>query len=215
MNKVSRTEEPYDELDGFNQSPLYLSSDLTINADFEEIANKRVLRGSGLDPSQTDELRSQNGMLSQQYLELPARDLIGSGQVDVTNDGLPEGGKAEHSVSVSPAASSASPNLNGGSGDEEDGDISWSRRLKYGFKKFCSFIGPGFMIAVAYSMKPTELQQSLPKVYITDMPYFSFQLIPGTILLVWQPGQVTNSDFSSSFSWLIWRLFSSKLFALS
>jgi metal iron transporter len=156
MNETSHTDEPYDEeLEGFNQSPAFLSADLTTRQDLNGISNKRVLRGSGLDPYAGDDVGLRDGTQVQADPDSDSKGVVaGPGQVGVTITSLPKREDAEPSRFVPLPESSASSNPNREAGDGEDGSLTWGRRLSDGFMKFCSFIGPGFMIAVAYSMPP-------------------------------------------------------------
>ncbi|KAM5347361.1 hypothetical protein ACJ41O_010366 [Fusarium nematophilum] len=147
MNRVSRTDEP--EGDGFNQSPNPLSNDLTTNQDLNGIANARELRRE--DP------RALRGS------EPPGAD------DDGVNSNAPGEGNAPHPPSVSihrdvdrhpgkgdfqvnPLSPPSPPSL---SPAQDDGSTtsrhhSPVQRFKSAVVKFGSFIGPGFMIAVAY-----------------------------------------------------------------
>lgn len=151
MNRTSRTDEPYEgELEGFNQSPAFLSADLTTNQDFNGIANKRTLRranhavsllNSALDDD--TQLKADPGGDS--------KDFRGSGLADNHISQLEGRGTEQAPYSV-PFPSSPPSDLNSEVGGGEAGCLSLGHRLKKGIIKFCTFIGPGFMIAVAYSM---------------------------------------------------------------
>lgn len=159
MNKVSRTDEPYEEeLEGYNQNPPFLSPELTTNADLNGIANKRLYSGSGLDPSVTDDRACQDGMPIQAEPEPGSGHLGESGQAGRMASNLPGGKVAERPIiSASYPVSPALPHSSGEAGDGGDGLIPWGRRLKNSIMKFGSFIGPGFIIAVAYSMDSHRL----------------------------------------------------------
>ena len=151
MNRTSRTDEPYEgELEGFNQSPSFLSGDLTTNQDLNGIANKRVLG------RRSDDITTLNPTLDDDTrLEADpgggSNEIVGSGPAD-NRVSQPEGRVNEQAACSEPSPRSPSSPSTGAGGGREDGCLPVGRRLKNGIIKFCSFIGPGFMIAVAYSM---------------------------------------------------------------
>lgn len=214
MNKTSRTDEPYEEdIRGFNQNPAFLSADLTTNQDLNGIVNERALEQSSRGPILLD-LAIQDGAQLDKDPETNSKGRAGSGQADDTTIvSLPKGGDTEQPTSsASLPVASPSPNSNGEGGDRERGSLLWGRRLKKVFIKFCSFIGPGFMIAVAYSMQHTTRPRSRLSLNTDNYP---LQLILGTILLAWRLEPRTNSDCFLSCSWPICLPSSSRHFALS
>ncbi|KFA79690.1 hypothetical protein S40288_10058 [Stachybotrys chartarum IBT 40288] len=148
MNRTSRTDEPYEgEQKGYNQSPTLLSAELTTNQDLKSNGNERPLRKGSQNPSLRifaldDDIRQ------------PLDPDIATG--DVRRSGLADKsisqpmGRGAEQTARSPFPHSPPSDPASGFGEEEDGALSWRNRLKNGFVKFCSFIGPGFMIAVAY-----------------------------------------------------------------
>lgn len=150
MNRTSRTEEPYEgELEGFNQSPSFLSADLTTNQDLKGNANRRVLRRASNDTSILNPTLDDNTRLEAD----PgggSKGSMGSGLAD-NHIRRPEGRVTEQATCSVPSPYSPPSDLNSEGGDREGGCLPMGRRLKNGIVKFCSFIGPGFMIAVAYS----------------------------------------------------------------
>ncbi|RYO77066.1 hypothetical protein DL766_005040 [Monosporascus sp. MC13-8B] len=150
MNKTSRTDEPL-EGDGFNQNPNELSNDLVTNQDLNGIANHREQRGRD------------------------AKSTIGSGQIAaeepptaveeedgpaVQNRQGPTDPHRDAAAGQPPADRWAPPppNLDGaapGNGPAAvagnlRGPKSWLERLRNVIVTFGKFIGPGFMVSVAY-----------------------------------------------------------------
>ncbi|TVY53070.1 Manganese transporter SMF1 [Lachnellula cervina] len=135
MNCPSRTEEP--EGDGFNQNPSSLAADLTTRQDLNGIANTRILRRTSSseilpmeehDPGkQTERDKSNHSSKEVDEGTLGSRDGSGSGR----------GG-----------------GLGGGKGTVRQRSKDFSVDLFMRARKFATtfgkFIGPGFMIAVAY-----------------------------------------------------------------
>ncbi|KAK4044215.1 natural resistance-associated macrophage protein-domain-containing protein [Parachaetomium inaequale] len=149
MNRPSRTDKP-PAGDGYNQSPPEFSSGLTTNQDLNGISNTRALR------------REEHPVM------------VGSGEADpdplaiTFSDGPSKtGGAAVVGVSAS-ATSSAAHILQSGDtgpgpgGQNEDfapanGNLdgtsqpgSWLSQAKHTILTFGKFVGPGFMVAVAY-----------------------------------------------------------------
>lgn len=138
MNCPSRTEEP--EGTGYNQNPSSLAADLTTRQDLNGIANTRVLRRiatgdieSVVEHVPDDAKKHDAAMMAKRVLTSDGhvdRHLTGFEAVD-----LAEGG--------------------GGRGiDEARGRFLaatvWFKRLRKVVLKFGKFVGPGFMISVAY-----------------------------------------------------------------
>jgi metal iron transporter len=132
MNCPSRTEEP--EGTGFNQSPRILAPELTTRQDLNGIANARVLRR------------------------------IATGDIETVVDHVPDDQtkRKEEGSTIAKAARDESASFdvvdqNGGDNDGRRGthgglQISkqWFERLRKIIMTFGRFIGPGFMISVAY-----------------------------------------------------------------
>lgn len=154
MNRPSRTDEPQPG-DGYNQSPPHLSNDLTTNQDLNGISNTRALR------------RQERPMS------------MDSGQPDPPDSITPDGpSKPKDAAVVRVNASSTSlafgaPHAGdtgqgsaprdehapaSGGGGNPDGSLPVKSRLsraKDTILTFGKFVGPGFMVAVAYSMPLT------------------------------------------------------------
>lgn len=159
MNRPSRTDEPQPG-DGYNQSPPHLSNDLTTNQDLNGISNTRALR------------RQER------------RKAVDSGEPDPPDTISPSGPSKTKDVAffkVNASATSSAPEIlhagntgqeptgqNGlsaapGEGGNPGGSPSFKSRLR-GAKDtiltFGKFVGPGFMVAVAYSMPPPAPKQA-------------------------------------------------------
>ncbi|KAB5583283.1 hypothetical protein GE09DRAFT_295396 [Coniochaeta sp. 2T2.1] len=164
MNCPSRTDEP-PVSDGYNQSPNQFSNDLTTNADLNGISNSRQ--------RSDDALSIQNGGQSTEGPDIaltddPHRTISpsksgGGGEAAAGSSGKdqqsPEKGPMNlletfvTQQSMSPSDNGLSDG-NGGPGGAS-GPRSLFRRMWDGFITFGKFIGPGFMVAVAYSMPST------------------------------------------------------------
>ena len=153
MNCPSRTDE-MPEADGHNQSPNALSNDLTTNQDLNGIANSRVLRGgdslsiqSAGQTVEADRVPQSVDPHGDQKLERITNTSAAIGQFP---SGVPASPSRVGGSSSSPAPSSGSP---GGSPIHRGSLIA--ARLKKVLLTFGKFVGPGFMIAVAYSELPS------------------------------------------------------------
>ncbi|KAH7146271.1 transporter smf2 [Dactylonectria macrodidyma] len=140
MNRVSRTDEPF-EGDGYNQSPNPLSNDLTTNQDLNGIANTRELRREdpksmlGAQPPGADD----DGSISKASGDNNVVPLSVSIHCDAGQPSGKGGFQVNPSSPLPPPFPPAAPH-----------DDGLGERLKSAMFKFGSFIGPGFMIAVAY-----------------------------------------------------------------
>ncbi len=155
MNCPSRTDEP-PESDGYNQNPNALSNDLTTNQDLNGLANSRELRRT--DPPSI--LSAGDGVEEEEEEE-------GSGGLDDLSGSRSRGREAKVAAGpvveslVSMPASSLSPAVGAAAGSGNDdvgsratgcGGVAGVRaRVTKGLVNFGKFVGPGFMIAVAYS----------------------------------------------------------------
>ncbi|KAG9230073.1 natural resistance-associated macrophage protein-domain-containing protein [Amylocarpus encephaloides] len=133
MNCPSRTEEP--ECDGMNQNPSSLSADLTTREDLNGIANARMLRRIS-----SSEIR---GMEEQEFdkTQPPEKGTVAEKMAEVEGDhgdgrGTGETGGSGHGVIPGQPPHDRSKNL-----------LWRAQKLAVTFARF---IGPGFMIAVAY-----------------------------------------------------------------
>ncbi|KAH6883521.1 transporter smf2 [Thelonectria olida] len=169
MNRVSRTDEPF-QGDGFNQSPNPLSNDLTTNQDLNGIANSRELKREdprslrGSEPPGAEDDGSDANISGDKNMSPPPsvsihRDVgrpSGKGDFQVNpSSPLPSPSPPPHPPFSPPIA----PHDDGLSDSFDDGSTTSShsrrhrspvQRFKSALFKFGSFIGPGFMIAVAY-----------------------------------------------------------------
>lgn len=138
MNCPSRTDEP--EGTGFNQNPNALAADLTTRQDLNGRANSRVLRRMVSEDVEN--------VVEDEPGDLRERNVSGDGR-----------GKRMLGRTVTRALSSTmmrpSETLDVSEGGEgEAGDDGYLRKYSSGLlaavKKFGKFVGPGFMISVAY-----------------------------------------------------------------
>ena len=147
MNCPSRTDETL-EHDGWNQNPSRLAADLTTRQDLNGIANSRAQRGHVLD---TTELSEGTTIGNDQVADPPAFSVKHS----EPETGLDKGGQAtKQSVLDHPAGSHVSvQSLQ----STPRGGFNWVRSVRHfmqrsvqALAKYGKFVGPGFMIAVAY-----------------------------------------------------------------
>ncbi|CAI6091903.1 unnamed protein product [Clonostachys chloroleuca] len=150
MNKTSRTEEPYEQdTRGFNQNPASLSADLTTNQDLNGIVNEREQASDKRSPSPS-EPPIQHGIQHEPTLRRPSKTLAGPKQAgEVAAVSLLDGRDTAQPASYMSIPIPPPPRGREG-GDGEGGPPNWRRQLKKVVVKFGSFIGPGFMISVAY-----------------------------------------------------------------
>lgn len=159
MNKTSRTDEPR-KSDGYNQSPRSLSNDLTTNADLNGISNSREVR-RGNDPPSAIQNGDKNGdAVDIALVPDPGIELQSSGGGDraaIGSRGMGrlQLGKGSFGLGIGLSRSHMSGSTEAGAGGADGytprGRKSFLHRLLKGFKTFGSFVGPGFMVAVAYS----------------------------------------------------------------
>lgn len=157
MNKTSHTDEPYEGDDGYNQSPNPLSNDLTTNEDFNGTVNRRAVAahgelqpltggGAGADAKAGQEVSSQDG----EGNGLKSRFKVAYRSLDRRHH--PAGG-TQTSATVRNFPSPPG----GGEGNGHEGSSPLLRKWKKNVMTLLSFVGPGFMIAVAYSKKHISL----------------------------------------------------------
>ncbi|KAJ6090683.1 hypothetical protein N7499_003397 [Penicillium canescens] len=129
MNKTSHTDEPL-EGDGYNQSPNPNSNDLTTNEDFNGLVNRRAVRES-----------------DSQALPNAASNVPGqiASDAPTENDGH---GKATYRLAQRSIDRGQSPK--GASAGADAARVALPQRVRKMLAIFGSFIGPGFMISVAY-----------------------------------------------------------------
>jgi len=142
MNCPSRTDE-IDEHDGWNQNPPSLSGDLTTRSDLNGISNLRLQRDrlpiddNVLDIELNKEMDDPLGLHSvKRPVSVPSNTLVdAAGSVEKHGQSVEVGGGPSR-------RSSGEPNKPAGS--------TWTRKFGQALIKFSKFIGPGFMVAVAY-----------------------------------------------------------------
>ncbi|KAL8670434.1 MAG: hypothetical protein Q9168_005032 [Polycauliona sp. 1 TL-2023] len=140
MNRPSRTDES-DERLGWNQSPPNLSGDTTTRADLNGIANVRTGQDTAKmthPPSELDDWKDPGGPCADSK---PTRAILMSGHRD---QGSKESSAAKTSASYQ-TAPSRQPSLR----PRRSSPIMF-RKVGATLIKFSKFIGPGFMVAVAY-----------------------------------------------------------------
>ncbi|KAK8085003.1 manganese transporter [Apiospora hydei] len=148
MNKTSRTDEPY-EGEGHNQSPNAFSNDLTTNEDFNGIVNTRAQRDSdsrmvsdtGQSIAQAESSRSEADDVARQA---GARKLAGGH--DATGQSPGRVSSDAQVQDSSPHGSNPPPGLPVESGSGK-GPL---QRVKHVLVTFAKFVGPGFLVSVAY-----------------------------------------------------------------
>jgi len=155
MNRPSRTDEPQ-KGDGYNQNPNELSNDLTTNEDLNGISNARALRGGGEDTPMQDTGQGLNADGVSRLEDPDGRELmqLKSGAIAGSRvDQQAQRGPFE--LGPSPPPSAPSDDSDGGGEDVGSGRSrarSALHRTKKAIWTFSKFIGPGFMVAVSYSM---------------------------------------------------------------
>lgn len=141
MNQTSRTDEPY-EGDGLNQSPSAFSNDLVTNQDLNGIANAREQRGRNS--------RSMDNSGQPVAVDIPP-------SIDEDPDGARNLTNACRAIGQNPGR--ATFRLGGGFNDTapDNGSVAARRKksplqeIKHTLFTFGKFVGPGFLVAVAYS----------------------------------------------------------------
>lgn len=163
MNKTSHTEEPL-EGDGYNQSPNPNSSDLTTNEDFNGLVNIRAVRESDTNAVSN----AASNVPGQIASDAPTEsDGHGKATYRLAQRSIDRGQSTEGGLQTPAAAHpSGSPPASAG-GDADPGTLI--QRARKMLATFGSFIGPGFMISVAYSMSRMLSSRNLP-LHLTYMP---------------------------------------------
>jgi metal iron transporter len=154
MNCPSRV-DPVD-MDGYNQNPNALNADATTRADLDHMANARRQRGHRIDPAngtaEIEPSEQQNVEGDEKAYKLKAED--GRGNVTVGDKG--SGGPG--------AVDTLSDNPAGNAGRESNnGRITFRgihQKIATVLRKYAKFVGPGFMVAVAY-IDPGRLRFSI------------------------------------------------------
>ena len=139
MNCPSRTDEPPRDA-GWNQNPSGLSPDLTTRQDFNGIVNLRTRRNSKKEDD--PETRNEDEVI--QYQASPAND----GVPPAVGDGAKSDSRRHLSMSGSTAVSSSTgPRRRSGFPHGVPEILVNVRGI---LAKFSKFVGPGFIISVAY-----------------------------------------------------------------
>ncbi|KAF2704440.1 natural resistance-associated macrophage protein [Pleomassaria siparia CBS 279.74] len=143
MNCPSRVDPIY--MDGYNQNPNALNADATTRADLDHMANARRQRGHRIDPSDgtVTEIETNERQATEDDVDIKRKALDYQGSITIGDDKGP--GAAVGALSGSSSASTTQQR-NGG---------RWTFRGLYQkpvkvLRKYARFIGPGFMVSVAY-----------------------------------------------------------------
>lgn len=145
MNCPSRTDEPL-ESDGWNQNPPALAADLTTRQDLNGISNLRTLRSSGISLGEEEVNNPREGGSS---YRLPPENLRAAPQSNSE-------GKSFEVVAASQPSQSLDMSSSSTHGPSPPTSPPWntffSRLQQVGrvLAKYIKFIGPGFMVSVAY-----------------------------------------------------------------
>ncbi|KAI0421621.1 natural resistance-associated macrophage protein-domain-containing protein [Xylaria grammica] len=142
MNQTSRTDEPY-EGDGLNQSPNAFSNDLVTNQDLNGIANARERRGRN-----SRSMDNSGQPIAQDIPASPDEDDRRSLHKGLARgDGQsPEKTEKSTQVNEGPAAS----NTSAAGPPSRRGPASLLHKLFHFIVTLGKFVGPGFLVAVAY-----------------------------------------------------------------
>lgn len=155
MNKTSHTNEPL-EGDGFNQSPNPNSNDLTTNEDFNGLVNSRIVRES---ESQALSNAASN-VLGEVAIDAPTqKDGYDKATYRLAQRSTDRGQSPEGGVQIPVTAHP--PVFPPGSAGGDAGPSALIQRARKMLATFGSFIGPGFMVSVAYSKSTALLPRSL------------------------------------------------------
>ncbi|KAI8635673.1 natural resistance-associated macrophage protein [Xylariaceae sp. FL1651] len=141
MNQTSRTDEPY-EGDGLNQSPNALSNDLVTNQDLNGIANAREHKDRN-----SRSMDSSGQPIAHESPPTPDSD---GGTESTKRLGRGGGQSPGKRSSTQVHDSSAASNITYAEFPTSRGPTNLLQKLAYHFVTFGKFVGPGFLIAVAY-----------------------------------------------------------------
>ncbi|KAI5922821.1 natural resistance-associated macrophage protein-domain-containing protein [Camillea tinctor] len=156
MNQTSRTDEPY-EGEGLNQSPNPFSNDLVTNQDLNGTVNLRALRGQDTrtisssgqpiseDSPPRDILDRDRAVFSAQNLANDTSDIIcyvGQSPGTMASTQVNQG---DSTMPVPPTNSALAGSGPGGSRPRTP-----LRKVAHTIATFGKFVGPGFLVAVAY-----------------------------------------------------------------
>lgn len=162
MNKTSHTDEPL-EGDGYNQSPNPNSNDLTTNEDFNGLVNSRAVRESNSQALLSAASNAPGEIAS----DTPTQnDGHGKATYRLAQRSIDRGQSPESGMQVPAIAHPLSFPPASAGGDADPGTLI--QRARKMLATFSSFIGPGFMISVAYSMS-RALSSRSPSLHLTYM----------------------------------------------
>lgn len=140
MNCPSRTDEPL-ENNGWNQSPPRLAADLTTRQDMNGMVNLRALRGLDLQISSDHSDEAQDRFPDPPYSKPTLGEYLG-------NDKGNSASKVKGEPSISRTSSTSDrPEMNR---SEKSGFLGYIYHAGSIVAKFGRFVGPGFMVSVAY-----------------------------------------------------------------
>lgn len=143
MNCPSRTDEPL-ESDGWNQNPPALAADLTTRQDLNGISNLRTQRSSGIFISEEEVDNPKDRGLSHRVLPENPRAVP---QPNVEGKSFETVATSQPSQSLDMSSSSTpepSPP------PRRNTFVSCLQHARKVLAKYIKFIGPGFMVSVAY-----------------------------------------------------------------
>lgn len=148
MNQTSRTDEPY-EGEGLNQSPNAFSNDLVTNQDLNGIANAREHRG--------DNSRSMDDSGQ------PVADRVPPAVEEDPDGSASNLTIARRTIGQIPGRATNQDNDGGSIASQKQ---SFWQRVCQTVVTFGKFVGPGFLVAVAYSMSSIFCSSSIVHLYI-------------------------------------------------
>ncbi|KAI0011522.1 natural resistance-associated macrophage protein [Xylariaceae sp. FL0662B] len=154
MNQTSRTDEPY-EGEGLNQSPNAFSNDLVTNQDLNGIANARERRGLD-DPGRSTDSSGQP--IAEDVPPAIDKDrggrgvVAGSLTIPRNTIGQTPGSGGSAQVNDDPAPDETPPPVvaDAAHGRVARGPGSLFHQVRHVIVTFGKFVGPGFLVAVAY-----------------------------------------------------------------
>lgn len=153
----SRTDEPYDG-EGYNQNPNYLAADLTTNQDLNGIANAREIRSRDARTIASSSQALEDGIdIASNDPPAHANWKPGDGRsanAPAPSIGRPDGaerGDDRKVVTIQDVSASFRTSSLPSGGSSMNRDLSRLARLKKVLVTYGKFVGPGFMISVAYS----------------------------------------------------------------
>lgn len=143
MNCPSRVDPIHTE--GWNQNPDALNADATTRADLDHMANARLQRDHKLDPADgfAAEIEPSERHITKRDSKIKMKALDGQGNITVGEGKGP--GAVTGSLSGSPVG-----NAGRATNDWRMALRGLSVKASKILRKYATFIGPGFMVAVAY-----------------------------------------------------------------